>query len=63
MCQPLTDCGDFDRDLEDPEYKPLILGREQRDDDGDVMVLDEDISVDGDDGEMRKDVFMGEAVH
>ncbi|XP_059807289.1 chromodomain-helicase-DNA-binding protein 8-like [Hypanus sabinus] len=59
MFGDLGDGGDFERDLEDPEYKPLILGREHRDDDGDGMVLDEDISVDGDDGEARKDVLMG----
>ncbi|XP_062916127.1 chromodomain-helicase-DNA-binding protein 8-like [Mobula hypostoma] len=59
MFGDLGDGGDFERDLEDPEYKPLILGREHRDDDGDGMALDEDISVDGDDGEARKDVLMG----
>ncbi|XP_078063603.1 chromodomain-helicase-DNA-binding protein 8-like, partial [Mustelus asterias] len=59
----IGDGGDFERDMEDPEYKPIILGREQRDEDGDVMALDEDISVDGDDGEMRKEVLMGVGVH
>uniref|UniRef100_UPI00398E93CE LOW QUALITY PROTEIN: chromodomain-helicase-DNA-binding protein 7-like n=1 Tax=Pristiophorus japonicus TaxID=55135 RepID=UPI00398E93CE len=54
----IGDGGDFERDLEDPEYKPIILGRDQRDDDVDGLVLDEDISVDGDDGEMRKEVLM-----
>ncbi|XP_051865740.1 chromodomain-helicase-DNA-binding protein 8-like isoform X1 [Pristis pectinata] len=59
MFGDLGDGGDFDRDLEDPEYKPIILGREHREDDADGMAMDEDISVDGDDGETRKDVLMG----
>ncbi|XP_072357655.1 chromodomain-helicase-DNA-binding protein 8-like isoform X4 [Scyliorhinus torazame] len=58
----IGDSGEFERDMEDPEYKPLILGRDQRDEDGDVMALDEDISVDGD-GEMRKEVLMGMGLH
>ncbi|XP_069797186.1 chromodomain-helicase-DNA-binding protein 8 isoform X2 [Narcine bancroftii] len=53
----LADSGDFERDLEDPEYKPILLGREHRDDDADGMTMDEDILVDGEDGDGRKDAL------
>uniref|UniRef100_A0A8C8SFP0 Chromodomain helicase DNA binding protein 8 n=1 Tax=Pelusios castaneus TaxID=367368 RepID=A0A8C8SFP0_9SAUR len=44
---------DFDKDCEDPEYKPLAGPAKEQDDEGDpLMLLDEEISVvDGDEGQ------------
>ncbi|XP_059586405.1 chromodomain-helicase-DNA-binding protein 8 isoform X3 [Alligator mississippiensis] len=44
---------DFDKDCEDPEYKPLPGTTKEQDDEGDpLMMLDEEISVvDGDEGQ------------
>ncbi|XP_069490011.1 chromodomain-helicase-DNA-binding protein 8 isoform X3 [Ambystoma mexicanum] len=40
----LVEGGDFEKDCEDPEYRPLHLQRDQ-DDEGELMMLDEEISV------------------
>ncbi|XP_058868476.1 chromodomain-helicase-DNA-binding protein 8 isoform X1 [Acipenser ruthenus] len=51
----LGEGGDFDKYTEDPEYKPMQGMSKEQDEEGDSMMLDEEISVvDGDEGHMAQ---------